>query len=246
MQEISEGIWKEYALTHSREIRNTIAESYIRLARNVAYRFSEGKAEREDLEQVANVALLRAVESYDSGKGTAFSTYAVHMMTGEIRHYLRDKVDMIHINRTDKENLGKLAKAQDKLTRTLSREPSIREIADEMNAPAEDVLYLLEMRVSTDTMSLQNIQDEDGELTMEDMTGSADINFEKLENRELVAWLMSALTSQEKMLVTERFVNTKNQRETAKLMGISQMSVSRMEKRIMDKLRTHLQKSEEE
>lgn len=234
-------LFSRYAQTKDRRARDELVASYLPLSRAVARRFAGQGIEMEDLEQVAAMALTQALDRFDPARGVKFSTFALPTIAGTLRNYLRDRGGAIRVSRDVRSRLGQLAEVTARLTQTLRREPSLRELALEMDCPPEELLTLLEARQNLGVMSLDApIGNEDEELRLLESLGSADSNIDAVEGREWMAWVMKQVSPPERVLITKRYIEHLGQRDTAKAMGVSQMQVSRMERRLLTRLRTEM------
>lgn len=217
--------------------RDALTEENIGLVWSVVHRFEGRKAEREDLFQIGSIGLLKAIDKFDESYGVCFSTYAVPMIAGEIRRYLRDN-SMIRVSRSLKESAVQMYRCTEKLERALGRDPTIQEIADEMGIEPEELSLIME--ANRDVESLQQVvcRNDGNEMTLMDRLEDQKDAEEVLLNRMLLDQLLSGLTEQEKQLISMRYVQEKTQSDIAERLGVSQVQVSRMEKRILKKIRT--------
>ena len=229
----------EYAQTRAPDVMAQLVEGYLPLCRSIARRFRGQGVEQEDLEQVAAMALMKAIERFEPERGFRFSTYAMPTIAGEVRNYLRDKGSAIRVSRDTRSRLYQLRKVQDQLTHQLQREPSLKETAAAMGVTYEELLALLDARDATEVYSMDAAigSDEDAQ-RLEERLGVRDRGYEAVEQREWMAWVFRQVTPQEKLLLEKRFVERLGQRDTARAMGVSQMQVSRMERRLLARLRT--------
>ena len=194
--------------------------------------------EKDDLEQVAAMALMQAIERFDPERGLQFSTFALPTIAGSVRNYLRDRGSTIRLTRSLREQLTKLRRVSDELTRKLQREPSMRELAEAMELPPEELLTLLDARRAAQTVSLDAETSDDAEAPrLETFLGRLDEGYEQVEQAQWLNWVYGQVTPTEKLLLQKRFEERLGQRETARALGVSQMQVSRMERRLLTRLR---------
>ncbi len=229
----------DYKATGDLAFRNAAVEKNRRLAEGIAARFSGRGVEYDDLVQVAYVALIGAIERFDPGRGYKFSTFAAPTMIGEIKNYFRDKTRMLHISRRDSEQLLSYNEAVE----TLEKSGGARtgEIARRMGVSEERVLELMEMQRSGSVSSLEKLVSEsEGENALKDLLGLQDKGFEKIENRDFVLNAVKRLSLLEQQIVELRFWKNKSQSDVAGELGVSQMFVSRAERKILDKLRGYM------
>lgn len=209
--------------------RDKMITDNIGLVHSVANRFRGRGADYDDLFQSGCVGLVKAVDNFDESKGFAFSTYAVPVIMGEIRRIFRDG-GAIKVSRTLKEKAIKAQSIRDKFIRQELREPTVSEMAQLLECEKEEVAEIL--NVITPMVSL-NSAGEDGELTIDIPIDESDDLFNKLS----VHQLMTHLDDTEKSIVDMRYFKGYTQSKTAKLLGVSQVQISRKEKAILLKLR---------
>ena len=229
----------DYAKTRDRDVLNQLVEGYLPLCRSIARRFRGQGVEQEDLEQVAAMALMKALDRFEPERGFKFSTFAMPTIAGEVRNYLRDKGGAIRVSRDTRSRLYQLHRVQEELMHRLQREPSLKELAAAMEITPEELLALLDAREASDVMSMDaaTSTDEDA-MKLESRLGVSEGGYEDVEQREWMAWVLQQVTPQERLLLEKRFIERLGQRDTARAMGVSQMQVSRMERRVLARLRT--------
>ena len=220
----TDDLFREYARSRDHAVMARLVEENLPLSQAVARKFQGQGVEKDDLEQVAAMALMQAIERFDPERGLQFSTFALPTIAGSVRNYLRDRGSTIRLTRSLREQLTKLRRVSDELTRKLQREPSMRELAEAMELPPEELLTLLDARRSAQTVSL-------------DAETSDDAEAPRLEQAQWLNWVYGQVTPTEKLLLQKRFEERLGQRETARALGVSQMQVSRMERRLLTRLR---------
>lgn len=225
-----------YAANKDPALRDELLESYLPLSRAVASKFTGRGVERDDLEQVAAMALLSALERFDPTMGYRFSTYAVPTITGALRNHLRDRGDGMRLPRDVRQQLYRLSKAQEAYEREYGASPSAYQLAAYMQISPDELLVLLDAAQRQNAVSLDSAVGEDGESTLESFLGREDSRFEKMERSDLLKWLLDKLNPQERELLELRYLKNMGQRDAAKQLGISQMQVSRLERRILSRL----------
>ena len=215
--------------------REEFIRGNLRLVLSVCQRFSMRGENMDDLFQVGCVGLLKAVDNFDISQNVRFSTYAVPMISGEIKRFLRDD-GMIKVSRTLKELAAKVCAAQRELGTALGRDPGVQEIAEYIGETPEDIALALD--ASRPHVSIyEPVYGDEGEaLVMDKITAEEDGTDTALD-RVLLQQLMEILDSREKKIVVMRYFRDKTQSEIAAYLGISQVQVSRLENRIMEKLR---------
>ena len=227
---------EQYALSRDAVLRDRLVEGYLPLARAVARKFAGRGAEMEDLEQVASIALLKAIERFEPDRGFKFVTYAVPTITGELRNHLRDRSGLMRMPRDLRQRLYQLSRAQEAFEHEHLRAPTPAELAQRMGLSAEEVLTILSMRTQSEYVSLDTPVGEDGDTRLEEMLGGGDAGYEQLERREWMQWILSKVNDTEREMLLLRYRDGLGQRETARRLGVSQMQVSRLERRVLSRL----------
>ena len=228
---------ERYAASRDPALRDELFERYLPLARAVARKFSGRGVEPEDLEQVAGMALLKALERFDPARGFRFVTYAVPTITGDVRNYLRDKSGLMRMPRDMRQRLYQMTQEQERFEREHLRTPTAVELSERMGIAPEEFLALLALRTQNEAVSLDTPVGEEGDTQLSDLLGSTDDRFERMERSEWAQWLLSKVGDTERELLTLRYRDGLGQRETARRLGISQMQVSRLERRALSRLR---------
>ena len=228
---------EQYAKSRDTALRDQLVEGYLPLARAVARKFAGRGVELEDLEQVAAIALMKAIERFEVDRGFKFVTYAVPTITGEVRNHLRDRSGLMRMPRDLRQRLYQLSKVQEAFEHEHLRAPTAIELAQRMGLSPEEVLSILSMRTQSEYVSLDTPVGEDGDTRLEDMLGGGDSGYENLERREWMQWILSKVNETEREMLLLRYRDGLGQRETAKRLGVSQMQVSRLERRVLTRLR---------
>ena len=216
------------------EAREALVRENLPLVRHLVKRFQDRGREYDDLFQYGCLGLLKAIDRFDPAFGTAFSTYAVPVILGEIRRFLRDD-GSIHVARSIKENARRVEEARQGVLQASGREPTVDELCEALDLDREDILLALNARQSV--RSLDASIDADGELTLKDTLGTDCM--EAVEKRLLLGSLLKALPREDMRLIALRYFQRRTQTEIAKEMGVSQAQVSRMESRILKRLREY-------
>lgn len=219
-----------------KEARDTIFEENTGLIYSVAKRFLGRGVEMEDLFQIGSIGLLKAVDKFDTGFDVKFSTYAVPMIAGEIRRFLRDD-GMLKVSRSIKENCSKVFQTRAELERTLGREPDMEELARAVNMAPEELAMTMEAGTPVESIYKTVYQGEGTEITLADRLEEKENRQENLLNRILLEEVLGKLEKDERRLICMRYFQDMTQTEIAGILGISQVQVSRMEKRIIKQLR---------
>ena len=217
-----------------RQAREALVKENLPLVRHLVKRFQDRGREYDDLFQYGCLGLLKAIDRFDPAFGTAFSTYAVPVILGEIRRFLRDD-GSIHVARSIKENARRVEEARQGMLQASGREPTVDELCEALDLDREDILLALNARQSV--RSLDASIDADGELTLKDTLGTDCM--EAVEKRLLLGSLLKALPREDMRVIALRYFQRRTQTEIAKEMGVSQAQVSRMESRILKRLREY-------
>lgn len=201
---------------------------------SIARRYFGRGVEPDDLYQLGCVGFLKAIQGFDTAYGTQFSTYAVPKIAGEIRRFLRDD-GTVKVSRSLKERAAAIKMTRQKLTGLFGREPSVSELADELMLTPEEIAA-----AETATSTAESIQRESGEdgFTLEDVLCTAGIEDSIVESLSLQAALQT-LTERERLVLGMRYFHALTQQRVASVVGVSQVQVSRIEKKALEKLRTY-------
>lgn len=205
----------------------------------VAKRFYGRGTEPEDLFQIGSIGLLKAIDKFDLSYEVKFSTYAVPMISGEIKRFLRDD-GMIKVSRSLKEIAYRAYLAGEKLREETGKEPSIEEIAEKIEVEKETLVLAMEASSEVESLQKTIYQGDGNEILLMDKVVEEEEREEKILNTMLLRQLLGELGERERELLSLRYFGNKTQGEVGKMMGISQVQVSRMEKRILQDLRKRL------
>lgn len=251
MEELSVLIEKSQAGDkHAREV---LIENNLGLVHHIVRRFAGRGHELEDLFQIGTIGLMKAIDKFDLSLGVKFSTYAVPMITGEIKRFLRDD-GPVKVSRTIKENGLKVRMARQRLQTRLNREPTLQELAREAALAEEDIVLAMEAAVEVESLYSAVCQEDGSEMYLVDKvvqgeqgcvgsslgrsaSGCVDTEKDRLLDRLLLSQLLDGLEAKERELICMRYFQNKTQVEIASIMGISQVQVSRLEKKILLRLR---------
>lgn len=222
-------------------IQEKVVNEYKRLVESLARRYSKNSVIHEDLVQVGMIGLLAAVKRYDPNFGRSFEAFAIPTVLGEIKRYIRDQTWSVHVPRRIKEMGPKIKKAVDELTNVNQSSPSIEDIAKYLEVSEEEVLETMEMGQSYRALSVDMKVDRafnDGQgMAIIDLIGAKEDDYATVEKRLLLEKVMSVLSKREQAILQYTFFENKNQKETGEILGISQMHVSRLQRRSLKKLR---------
>ena len=221
--------------------RDLLFEENTGLIYSVAKRFLGRGVEMEDLFQIGSIGLLKAVDKFDMSFDVRFSTYAVPMIAGEIKRYLRDD-GILKVSRSLKENHYRIYSVREALTRRLEREPTVEELACEMGISVEELVFTLESGAEVESLHKTIYQGEGTEISLMDKIPEKENRQEKVLNRIFLEEILGSLKANERKLIYMRYFQNKTQTEIAYELGVSQVQVSRMEKRILRSLQESAEK----
>ncbi len=236
-----EVLFEEYGATGSTEVRNELVESYAPLAIYFANRYSGHGSDDADLRQVANLALIKAVDRFDPEYGVAFSTFAGRTINGELKRYFRDRTWTMRVPRGLQEAAIEVRDVVDELTLELARAPTISEIAGRTGFDDDVVLQALDVRASLRPQSLDRptFEDESGPSEMSGL-GQRHRRLERTAVLVTLDRLIADLPERDRTIIDLRFRQEKSQQEIARELGVSQVHVSRLLRRILEELRQEL------
>lgn len=230
---------KSYQETEDEEAQTNLVLNYQRLVESIARKYSNGKSYHEDIVQVGMLGLLGAIRRYDPEFGRTFEAFAVPTIIGEIKRFLRDKTWAVHVPRRIKELGPRIKSAVEALTTELQRSPKVIEIAEFLEVDEDDVLEAMEMGKSYQALSMDHSLESDSEgssITLFDVIGQQDDGYEKTDQRMLVANALSVLSEREKQVIQFTYIDQLSQKEAGEKLGISQMHVSRLQRKAIKKL----------
>ena len=216
--------------------REQLVEENIGLIWCVVRRFGGRGVEMEDLFQIGSIGLLKAIDKFDLDYDVKFSTYAVPMISGEIRRFLRDD-GMIKVSRSLKELSYRSMKVGERLADSLGREPTVEELSAELGVEKEELVQAMEAGGEVDSLYRPIHQKEGSEIRLLDKIEEKEKSEDKILDRMVLKELLETLNADERRLIWLRYFADRTQSDVGKIMGISQVQVSRMEKRIMENLR---------
>jgi RNA polymerase sigma-B factor len=226
-----------YAVSRDPHLRDALVERYMPLARRLALRYRNTSEPLDDLMQVAAMGLIKAIDRFEPGRGTAFSSFAVPTILGELRRHLRDHSWTVRVPRDTQELAQRLDKASDRLAADLGRAPTVGELAAELGTSEEQLLDAHQARHAHSPASLEApVGSEDGLLVLADVLGADDDRLEHAEAAVLVDHYLDALPARSRAILRLRFQQELMQREIGDLMGLSQMHVSRLIRQSLDDL----------
>ncbi len=233
-------LFAKYRETGDPAIRNKIVEENLYIAQMIAKKFVGRGVEYDDLLQVASLALMKGVERFDPSKGVKFSTFITPTIAGEIKNYFRDRSRLIHLPRRVSELRANVRRASEKILAETGENPSVARLAEMIGVPEEEIVTAME---AGGVVSLDRPLDGEDDTEFVDVLPDREDAFERIERRDVVQSAIKALSEEEQRLVDFRYGQELSQMETAKRMNVSQMYISRMERKILEKLKVSLKKS---
>lgn len=231
---------EQFQKNKTEEIQTKLVMYYQPLVISLARKFAKGQDYEEDFIQIGMLGLLSALNRFDPSIGKSFESFAIPTIVGEIKRFIRDKTWSVHVPRKIKDLSPKINKAVDQLTTKLQRSPKIDEIAEYIEVTTEEVLEAMEMGRSYQALSVDHsieADQEGGVVTLLDILGEDDEAFEKKDQQLLLEKAFSVLTERERQIIISIYFQNYSQKETGEKIGISQMHVSRLQRRALEKLR---------
>ncbi len=222
-----------------KEARDTFIKGNLRLVLSVVQRFSQSQENIDDLFQIGCIGMIKAIDNFDINQGVQFSTYAVPMILGEIKRYLRD-YNTIRVSRSLRDTAYKAIYAKENLTRKNQKEPTIAEIAAEIGISKEDIVMAMDA-IQTPVSLYEPVFSEGGDtLYIMDQVSDKKNKEENWIQHIALQDAMNHLNERERKIINMRFFECKTQMETAEEIGISQAQVSRLEKCALRSMRKYL------
>lgn len=229
----------EMAHNGDKTARDRLVMDNVGLVWSIVRRFTGRGCELEDLFQIGSIGLIKAIDKFDTSYDVRFSTYAVPMITGEIKRFLRDD-GIIKISRTIKEMKTRVNVARESLSGTLGRDPTLEELAGMVGASKEEVAASIEAGAQIESIYAPASSGEENNLSLLDRLSEESGENEALLDRMVLGELLKALDKKEREIIVRRYFYCQTQTQIAGVLGISQVQVSRMEKRILQQMREKL------
>lgn len=242
MEQEVKDLFVKYKATGDKALRDKIVEKYLYVAQILAKKFVGRGIEYDDLYQVASLALFKGVDRFNPDLGLEFTTFITPTITGEIKNYFRDKARTVKVPRKIVKLNAAINAAKKEYFNEHGKKPTAGEIAKMLGVSEEEVLSAYEIggTVSLDAPASPDADGDDREVSRYDSIADEKDPFSDFESKEDLAAALKRLNETERKLVSLRFVKELSQSETAKILGVSQMFVSRMERKILAKLRDYL------
>lgn len=225
--------------TGDKEARDLLVTENVGLVWSIVRRFTGRGHELEDLFQIGSIGLIKAIDKFDLSYDVKFSTYAVPMITGEIKRFLRDD-GIIKVSRSLKEIAVKVKITRSILNSTLNREPTIEEISEEIGVTVEDIVMALESNTEVESLYKTIYQGDGNAIFLIDKLEQVQDEHESIVDKIALKEIMETLEPKEQDIIRLRYFMNKTQSDIAKKLGISQVQVSRLEKKILRTMRDRL------
>lgn len=236
----------EYSKNKDNDIREELIRRHLYIAEILSKKYANRGIDYEDIYQVACIGLIYAVDRYDISKGYEFSSFATPTIIGEIKKYFRDKGWVIRVPRRIQELSKKINTSKNILSQKLQRVPTVNELAEYLKCSSEEILEAIEASKVYTPHSLDIVFDSNGDdkdINLSELIGEDDKYFTTIENNDFLEKNIAKLNDMEKKILYDRYFKKKTQFEIAKELDVSQMTVSRMEKKIINKLKMELDKT---
>lgn len=238
-----EVLFEQYIVSKDHEVRNQIFSEFMYIPEILSKKYINKGVDYEDIFQVASLGLIYAIERYDPSKGYEFSSFATPTILGEIKKYFRDKEWIIKVPRRIQELSRKINMSKDHLQHKLMRPPTIRDIAEYLEVSEEEVIEAMEGSYAYSPTSLDvrisNSKDEN-DLSLFEVLGIEDQNITEVEDKDLIKNIFAEMDEYDRKIIVDRYYHNKSQSDIASELGVSQMTISRLEKKIIKKLRDRI------
>ena len=219
--------------------RNRVITENVGLIWSIVRRFLGRGQEADDLFQIGCIGLMKAVDKFELSYDVKFSTYAVPMITGEIKRFLRDD-GMIKVSRTLKETAGRVRKVQEMLENEYGREPTLTELAASMQIAEEEIVMALDSSAEVESLNKTIYHSDGNDIALMDKIAEEVDRNERLVDHIALKKILSELDEREQNLIRMRYFEERTQTQVAEVLGVSQVQVSRMEKKLLLQLRSKL------
>ena len=239
-REIEHQLLVRYSRDGDLAARDELAERFLPFARDLAQRYTYADEAFDDLFQVASLGLLKAIDRFDPDRGAKFTSFAAPTILGELKRHFRDKGWAVHVPRDLQERALAVTRATENLSKELGRSPKPREVAESLRRPVEEVLEAQQASLSYEAASLDAPvkRDDEEAAPLVDMMGDDDAAYELVQDRDAIASTWKALPDIERQVLELRFTYSLTQREIGDRLGYSQMHVSRVLRRALNRLET--------
>lgn len=222
-----------------KEAREILVRENTGLVWSIVRRYMGRGTDSEDLFQIGIMGLIKAIDKFDLSYQVKFSTYAVPMIAGEIRRFLRDD-GIVKVSRTLKENSWKIRRESELFRQRKGREPTVNELQECTGMTPEEIVQAMDFSVEVDSIDRTVRQSDESEISLLDRLQVENTRTEELLNRVMLEQLLAELPEKERRLIIMRYLQDRSQTEVARMMGVSQVQVSRLEKKILKQMRERL------
>ena len=222
-----------------KKAREILVQENTGLVWSIVRRYMGRGTDSEDLFQIGIMGLIKAIDKFDLSYQVKFSTYAVPMIAGEIRRFLRDD-GIVKVSRTLKENSWKIRRESDLFRQRKGREPTVNELQECTGMTPEEIVQAMDFSVEVDSIDRTVRQSDGSEISLLDRLQVENTRTEELLNRVMLEQLLAELPEKERRLIIMRYLQDRSQTEVARMMGVSQVQVSRLEKKILKQMRERL------
>jgi RNA polymerase sigma-B factor len=239
-------LWERFSRDRDPALREELVNRYMHFAKGLALRYRGASESVDDLIQVANLGLVNAVDRFDPERGTPFAAFAAPTILGELKRHFRDRVWTVRVPRGLHDKIAEVEKAITELTEAEQRPPSVREIANRLGLEDVEVLEVLEANQNRRTLSLDHpagAEDSDDPLT--EWLGDEDEGYELIDGRLALEEAIPHLSERERLVLRLRFAEDMTQSQIAERIGCSQMHVSRILRRTLDRIRQRIEEERE-
>ncbi|MHB2018725.1 MAG: SigB/SigF/SigG family RNA polymerase sigma factor [Candidatus Xenobia bacterium] len=236
-------LFGEYRVNRDPAIRDRLVLMHTNLVRYIAAKFSNRGESLDDLYQVGCLGLMKAIDRYDTERGAEFTTYATPTIIGEIKRYFRDRGWAFKVPRKLQELKASVSRAADEFMNKHGRVPTVAQIAERLKVTEEEVLEAQELGQVYNLLSLNSSADSEEEKKVSnllDYLGVPDLQLENVENQITLERALQALSRREQLVIYLRFYQNLSQSEIAKILQISQMHVSRLQSKALDRMKEYL------
>jgi RNA polymerase sigma-B factor len=244
--EATDDLFRRFRRCGERRTRDELVARFMPLARRLALRYHAAGEPVDDLIQVANVGLLKAVDRFDEDRGVAFTTYAVPTITGELKRYFRDNSWAVHVPRGTRDRALQIHSAIREVSERTGQRPATEELAQRLSLSEHEVDDALGALTAFDAISLDGPafgRDDPETQSRSETIGSIDLDFELTENRITLDAELDRLPSRDRRVLQMRFIEDRTQSDIAKRIGVSQMQVSRILRQTLERLRSSLERT---
>ena len=234
-------LWRHFTETRDPATREELVRRYLPFAKSLALRYRGASESFDDLLQVASLGLVNAIDRFDPSRGTPFTAFASPTILGELKRHFRDRVWTVRVPRGLHDRMAEVEKAITELTVQLQRSPSVPEIAGRMEIDPAEVLEVLEANHNRRPLSLDRpVGGEDDESPASEWVGDEDSGYELIEDKLALEGVLPHLDERERLVLQLRFVEDMTQSQIAEKIGHSQMHVSRILRRTLERIRTEV------